>query len=515
MKRFVPTRDWNIIPLLVTCVLLTSCISVPTGTTHVYRKSDVAKPATPPAQPAAGAVVFDKTLFKNAVDPHLTIRKAGTDKSNADVFAIYLSDGYFKYLKDMGGVNEVVVVAEFTETNAGTESDTVTRVLGPYFGVSDKARTPFLNKLLYGPKTLDADHLNMRLTVIEYDQGENQNSAAFLDFIQSVTQTLSLANPVTASEQAFAKEIAKSLLSLNKDDVVMEIDINFTGNAGQLAKVDSNGSYIPLSVGDYVLINKEHCVSANCFLQMTNEGRSWNPFAWIGDIAMLVPTAVRRGWADTPDGPALADINSDELDYVDHRLTKKKPVNPSDIPGSALRSNPEPFTDKTWLALSIVKGGDASLWQKRKLLTQAETSIQKMIKVRGGPLAFSQDYQTARQALEEAREAERLSSSGVTFVSPLSGSGDFIPTTGDGEYCLYHSNNLTEVVAGFYRMDTKSVPQQLPSTAIVKNAAKTTPNNTCFTVTASARTVGTYDMIAAYKVAGEVFTQKVRYKIEK
>lgn len=87
MKRFVPTHDWNIIPLLVTCVLLTSCISVPTGTTQVYRKSDVAKPTTPPAKPAAGAVVFDKTLFKNAVDPHLTIRKAGTDKSNADVFA--------------------------------------------------------------------------------------------------------------------------------------------------------------------------------------------------------------------------------------------------------------------------------------------------------------------------------------------------------------------------------------------------------------------------------------------
>ncbi|WMJ02441.1 hypothetical protein RBU55_13025 [Pseudomonas chlororaphis subsp. aurantiaca] len=511
MKRFVLARDLRILPVLATCLLLVSCISVPTGTTQVYRKSDAAKPATPPVASAAGTVVFNKTLFRNVVDPHLTIRKAGTDKTNADVFAIYLSDGYFKYLKDLGGVNEVVVVAEFTETSAGNDSDTVTRVLGPYFGVSDKASTPFLNKLLYGPKTLDADHLNMRLTVIEYDQGENQNSAAFLDFIQSVTQTLSLANPVTASEQAFAKEIAKSLLSLNKDDVVMEIDINFTGNAGQLSNMDHNGSYIPLNVGDYVLINQEHCVPANCYLQMTNEGHSWNPFAWIGDIAMLVPTAIRRGWADTPDGPSLAEIKSDDLDYVDHKLTKKPPVQQAGAPVP----EPEFFVDKTWLALSIVKGGDASLWQKRKLLTQAETSIQKMIKVRGGPIAFSQDYQAARQALEDARETERMSSSGVTFVSPLAASGDFSPTTGDDEYCVHHSHAVTDVMASFYRVDSNNVPQQLPAGDISKKVGKTTPNNTCFTVAASARKVGTYDMIAAYKVGNEVLTQKVRYKITK
>lgn len=38
----------------------------------------------------------------------------------------------------MGGVNAVVVIAEFTGTDASTESDTVTRVLGPYFGAPTK-----------------------------------------------------------------------------------------------------------------------------------------------------------------------------------------------------------------------------------------------------------------------------------------------------------------------------------------------------------------------------------------
>ncbi|MFL1391220.1 hypothetical protein ACI77F_26535 [Pseudomonas tritici] len=508
MNRHLIKHDWRTFLVVVNCALLASCISVPTGTTQIYRKSDAAQPTTPPAQPATGAQSFDKTLFNNKTDSSLTIRKSGADKASADVFAIYLSDGYFKYLKDTGGVNEVVVVAEFTETIDGVESDTVTRVLGPYFGVSDKAGPPFLNKLLYGPKTLDSDHLNMRLTVLEYDQGENENSAAFLDFIQSVTQTLSLANPVTAAEQVFAKEIAKSLLSLNKDDVVMTIDINFTGNTGQLASVSNNGSFIPLNIGDYVLINKEHCVPANCYGQWSTGDNAFNPFAWVGDVVMLVPTAVRRGLADTPDGAALEDIDSNELGYVDHRLTKIDAQNTTAVPN--------PFTDKTWLALSIVKGGDGSLWQKRKLLSKAETSVQNMIKLPGGPLAFSQHFQAASQALEEAREADILSSSGVVFVSPLAKTtGAFTPTTGDSEYCVYHSRHLTDMSASFYRLDANNVPQQLPPTSITKDANKTTPNNTCFTVTPPARVVGTYDMIATYKVEGEVLTQKARYKIEK
>ncbi|MBC3434485.1 hypothetical protein HU735_03585 [Pseudomonas sp. BW16M2] len=501
MNHYDSLRCLPVVAVLAIFPVLTGCFSVPTGTTQIYRKADATEATKLPGSQAARQMSFNKTMFGNSIDSELTIRKSSADKAGADVFAIYLSDGYFKYLKDAGGVNEVIVVAEFTETNGGNESDTVTRVLGPYFGVADKAGTPFLNKLLYGPKTLDSDHLNMKLTVLEYDQGENANTAAFLDFIQSVTQTLSLANPVTASEQAFAKEIAKSLLSLNKDDVVMEIDMSFTGNAGELSRMKHNGSYIPLNVGDYVLINKEHCVPANCYMQMTDGAKTWNPFAWIGDITMLVPTAMRRGWTDTPDHEALTEVKSDELDFTDHVLARK---------GST-----ELFIDKTWLSLSIVKGGDASLWQKRKLLTQAETSIQNMIKVRGGPLAFSQNYQTAKKALEEAREAETLSGSGVTFVSPLASNGNFAPTINDGEYCLYHSRGVTTVTANFYRITDGTPPQQIPAADIIKNTGKTTPNNTCFTVATSARTEGAYDMIASYSLGGEVLTQKVRYKVGK
>lgn len=498
MNRCLFSAERRLLVGIVLMALLSGCISVPTGTTRVYKNH----------KGANGTVTFDDTLFTQSIKNMPTIRKApaGPDKSGADVFAVYLSDGYFKYLKDMAGVNEVVVVAEFTETSAGEESDTVTRVLGPYFGVADNANTPFMNKLLYGPKTLDSDHLNMKLTVIEYDQGENENSAAFLDFIQSVSQTLSLANPVTAAEQAFAKEIAKSLLRLNKDDVVMEIDINFTADAGELKKQTVNGSYIPLSVGDYVLINKEHCAPANCYFQMSDKEEPYNVFAWIGDAVLLVPTAMRRAWTDTPDRASLKDIDGEALDGI--RFQNQQLLNSKD-------GKLTPYTDKTWLALSIVKGGDASLWQKRKLLSQAERSIQGLIKVRGGELALGQNYQLAKQALEDAYKVEALSSSGLAFVQPVDGNGAFLPTTSTAEYCLYHARTLTDVAATFYRLDANKVPQQLAATDIVKNTAKTTPNNTCFTVNSPARALGTYDMVAAYKVGKEVLTQKVRYTIDK
>lgn len=117
-------------------------------------------------------------------------------------------------------------------------------MLGPYLGVADGANPPILNKLLYGPKKLDSDHLSMKLTVLEYDQGENEDTAAFLDFIGSASKTLSLANPVTAAEQVFAKEVAKSLLALNKDDVVMQIDMDMVARPAD-ATAGENGAMLP------------------------------------------------------------------------------------------------------------------------------------------------------------------------------------------------------------------------------------------------------------------------------
>lgn len=461
--------------------LLAGC-STPTGTSRLYKPSE------------AGNDYLHDNVFANTATP-LTIRK-GPGQGNGDVFAIYLSDAYFKYLRDWSGVNELVIVAEFTETHNGGADDKVTRVLGPYFGTPDHAEAPFQNKLLYGPKKLDSDQLNMKLTVLEYDQGENANTANFLDFIQSASQSLSLADPLTGAEQIFAKEVAKSLLALNKDDVAMAVDINFTA-ADSIGSGDRNGSVVPLNAGDYVLVSTEHCVPANCYLQLTENGTTWNPFAWLGDVVLLVPTAMRRAWSDSPDHDALDP--TDQLKYSGHRLT----------------ADGKPYTDKNWLALSIVKGGDDSLWQQRKLLTEAETSVQKLIRLPGGQISTTESFKTAATALEAARRNDELNRSGVVFISPLNTQGDFAPSVSEGEYCLFHSRDVAaaSVTGTFYRYDANGVPQQLPASAITRDSDKATPNNTCFDVDASGRQAGDYEAIFAYRQGSDLRTQRIRYRV--
>lgn len=135
-----------------------------------------------PKSNGLGRVFPDKLDMSKAVmktDPN-------RDLKGKDVFALYLSDAYFKYLPDFSGSNEVVIVAEFTEVSAGDKGDTVTTVLGPYTGIGDPSKGPFFNKLLYGPKKLEADQISVTLTVLEYDQGENEDTAAFLEDRKSV-----------------------------------------------------------------------------------------------------------------------------------------------------------------------------------------------------------------------------------------------------------------------------------------------------------------------------------------
>lgn len=89
----------------------------PSGSAQLYN----------PKSDALGRVFPDKLDMSKAVmktDPN-------RDLKGKDVFALYLSDAYFKYLPDFSGSNEVVIVAEFTEVSAGDKGDTVTTVLGP------------------------------------------------------------------------------------------------------------------------------------------------------------------------------------------------------------------------------------------------------------------------------------------------------------------------------------------------------------------------------------------------
>lgn len=418
---------------------------------------------------------LDGDIF--SADKAGAINKPDSNGNGGDVFAIYLTDAYFKYLKDLGGVNEVVIVAEFTEVGGENKSETVTKVLGPYLGVADNSKPQLLGKLLYGPKKLESDHLSMKLTVLEYDQGENEDSAAFLDFIGSASKTLSLANPITAAEQVFAKEVAKSLLALNKDDVVLQIDVDMVAGPDDEA-LDDNGSILALKPGNYVLINQERCAPTNCYFYLTNRGNKENPLAWLGDTLMLVPTAMRRGWTDTPDGTSLEDIKAGEIEYANHSLQKT--------------GTNETFADKTWLSFAIRKGGDDVLWGRRRALIEAEKAVQYINRQETSVLLKSADYERARTALDAAQQAEQESRSGITFVSPLDAKGRFAPSVKNTSFCLTHAKPVSDPKYSIYQLRDGVAPLLIKGVDLTDNS---TTSLSCFSYTANKLAVGKYQLV--------------------
>lgn len=436
---------------------------------------------------------IDGDIF--SADKAGAIRKPDSNGNDGDVFAIYLTDAYFKYLKDAGGVNEVVIVAEFTEVGGQDKSATVTKVLGPYLGVADNSKPQLLGKLLYGPKKLESDHLSMKLTVLEYDQGENEDSAAFLDFIGSASKTLSLANPITAAEQVFAKEVAKSLLALNKDDVVLQIDVDMVAGPDDEA-VEDNGSVLALKPGNYVLINQERCAPTNCYFYLTNRGNKENPLAWLGDTLMLVPTAMRRGWTDTPDTLSLEEIKANEIEYGNH--------------GLQTRGKNESFVDKTWLSFAVRRGGDDVLWGRRRALIEAEKAVQYINRQETSAILKSADYERARTALDAAQQAEQESRSGITFVSPLNAKGRFAPTTKDTKFCLTHAKPVSDPKYSIYQLKDGVAPTLITGVSLAENS---TSSLSCFTYAADKLGAGKYQLVVT--TPGEMIpvTQSAAFEV--
>jgi len=578
-KIIFNTSAVNFICIIIAGLFLTSCAS-PQGSARLY-KADKDKGMISPF------TKIDENTIKK--------KKANAIANGEDVFAVYFTDAFFRYLPDWGGVNEVIIVAEVTEVVTGKkENDVVTRILGPYTGVADKSKASFINKLLYGPKKLESDHISIKLSILEYDQGENADNAAFLDFIGSVSENVALSDPVTKTEITFAKEIAKSLLASNKDDLVMQIDFDMVANSANLINFNKqSGRVIPLNPGNYVIVNQENCSVFTCFAQLSDEANSNNPVAWIGDALLALPIAINRGFTDTPDNSSLRDISDDDLaalmndiygnsvvlnevvneiineiessknilketvnevkmnldklknnatdrilineiaiaeekskearitiktisDEIERYLSKsgketkvdsdtdkdekkraqlkvvvkiadklvsaaaqleksnkkilemKNNLNTNEGIKTSIKNTKnkikialdelkivaqklsksekiKPYTDKTWLAFSIVKGGDPSLWEKRRALTKANDLINQMTKSANlSSTLLNSNYKAAHQALDEANKIEQQNLHLMQMFTPILSKDFKINTSAQAitQYCFSHQMNM-------------------------------------------------------------------------
>lgn len=401
-KPFYPLFSYNIIRFSTLCLLcistllLQSC-TAPIGTTHVYSvKNTNPRALASPLQPVS-TKADDKALIYQTT--------AERQKNGDDIFSIYLTDSYLKYLQDFGGLNEVLIVAEFTEVVSGDpKRDTVVKILGPYTNIADATKAPLLNKLIYGPKRMESNILSLKLQVYEYDRGESEDNAAMLDFISASADALSLANPITLAEIAVAKEIGKALIAANDNDLVMTIDMDFVAGTHNMHWQENSAVHIlPLKAGEMLLIKQEACRVGTCFDYFSKNGS--NKLGLIPDAVMLAPTAVVRAITDVPDHDGLIDIDESTLEPAIQGLRIKRQGAQTSIP----------YKDKTWLRLAIVKGGDASNWDQRKLLWGIEADVDGMIRQKEA--LDSTKVRQLGEKLQEVVAKSKEAKAGVSFSS--------------------------------------------------------------------------------------------------
>lgn len=352
----------NTFRFLIFCFFLVSCASN-TGETSIYSVNS-SKKLTTPLVPASELHTSDDIIHKT---------NDKTLVSGNDTFAIFMTDNYLKYLPDFGGVNEVIIVVEFVEVLNGDASDKVTKILGPYESVADGTRAPFFHKALYGPKRMESDLLSMKIKIYEYDLEENSKVGSLIDFIGSAGQTLSVSNPITTQEIKVATELAKTVANTNENDLVLQVDLDFVaGNSLYDHKGNTNVSVLPLKAGELVVMKRETCGLAKCFNYFNqDENILLNPVGYLADSVLFPVTAITRGLTDSPNSSALSAIEKDKFKIDNSGLAYKHDEDDKDY---------KPFGDKTWLRLSVVKGGDPSLWEKRKFLYPLEAEVTKLLK---------------------------------------------------------------------------------------------------------------------------------------
>lgn len=340
-------------------------------------------------------------------------RKSGDsgDADRRDAFTIHFDTAYFRYLPDMLGVNEAVVVFTFTEGPPSKDENTLVKILGPMKQLADGSYANQFSRISYGPKLLEGDSLSIKIQIFEMDTEEANDAGAAIDFIGSAAEAFSLADPVTAGQIKLAKEIGKTLVALNQNDLVFETTFDLLPYDEKVWKAtrgransDQATASLPLRVGTFGLIKQEQETHVTSFFPLTRKAWSgdWSflasvfssPFSLAGDALLLPITATTRTFGDVPDHASMRPIsNTKKSGYLNeagraivmHPPTRKLMWGPlvSSIDGqqAALTDteNFEPYQSKTWITFSIEQGRDPALWQVRKLMSESEKKLLDML----------------------------------------------------------------------------------------------------------------------------------------
>ena len=513
--------------VLLVILSLTSACSTLNGNVHLFKED--------------GGYLYGP--WKNAEDNKGLIKKANAIgvTNFEDTFMIQFNQAFFKYLPDLGNSNEVVVIFTFTE-DGNSEDGELVKIIGPMRRLADGSFTSSVGKVAYGPKRLDSDILSVRIQIIEFDAEESDNNSAFLDFISNASSSFSLADPVTQGQIEVAKAIAKTLLSFNQNDEVLDIEFDLLPyDTGERHWKSNNSHSIPLKAGNYAIIKQEHCEFMSCFFQFTDKS-NLNPIAWLADIALLIPTAFNKALFDNPDSSSMTPIDIvhsttgydgavmdskkliglhahtnkliigkslGELQGVTKKCFKKK----SDVEKRLLTSVNSSncvdtsqvlkfYQDKTWLTFTIQQGRDPELWDIRKELSDAEKRVTEMLRRKSiSELVSDGDIGEAIKSLENAKKKAKEIEKNKFSVYLMGENARYIDDFKNQDICIAKPLD-SKVAYGWFGGDSKTI---INAISFGKNSRKT-PLSNCynFTVNSSYTIIsGEYKLNLSVLLKGE------------
>jgi hypothetical protein len=339
-------------------------------------------------------------------------RDDGDSNTRNDVFELALESGFLKYLPDLGGLNEVLIVLTFSNGAVERDEDRIVKILGPMRQQPDESFLPEIGRVIYGPTTLAATHLSVRVQVIEFDRDEADNAASFIEFLGSAAETLSLADPITSAEIRIAKEIAKTLTATNENDIVLDatFDLRPYDVEAPVAARDFWAGALPLRTGRFGLIKQEVPAPVFRFYPFTNRLElGWNvdmvalPFTFLLDTAAMPFTAALRAVADVPDKVSMSRIEWSEAGVI---AVAERDLTLHSERRRLMSRDRGDYREKSWLVFSITNGHEALERASVRALTESDQRIVGMLKSRTLSEALKQgDLDATIEGLQKVRQA--------------------------------------------------------------------------------------------------------------
>lgn len=256
--------------------------------------------------------------WKDSDSNNIIGKQSSPSITNDDAFTLYFDQAFFKYMPDLFGENEIVLIFTFDEGASESDDKKVVKIIGPMDRTGDESYGSSIGRVTYGPKRVEGDVISVHVQVVEFDGKEADDQSAFLDFLGGASEAFSLADPVTTAEISLAKEIAKALIQSNESDIILDFKFDLLPKDVTALNFSANDGHRPISLrpGNWAIIKQEKCALLRCYFPAwdnVGELTVWTfiPKVIAGAFDLVVTSPIVtlvKIFSDTPKSESVASL---------------------------------------------------------------------------------------------------------------------------------------------------------------------------------------------------------------